>query len=74
VSVRINYGNPETRPSGRGLDFTYTSFEIMSHDGSVTGEIGVPAAQPHTALMETKRRLRELLTGALEELDRGPLG
>jgi hypothetical protein len=66
--------NPETRPDGRGQDFTYTSFEIMSHDGSVTGEVGVPATQPHTVLMETKRRLRELFRDALKELDAGPLG
>lgn len=73
MSVRIIFGNPETRPNGRGQDFTYTSFEIISHDGSVTGQVGVPAAQPHTARMETKRRLRELLTDALKELDGGPL-
>ncbi len=76
MPVRIKFGHPETRPSGRGQGFTYTtytSFEIISHDGSVTGQVGVPAAQPHTARMATKRRLRELLTDALKELDGGSL-
>ena len=74
MAARIFYWPPETRPNGRGQDFTYTAFEITSRDGSVKGEVGVPAAKPDIVLMETKRCLRELFEDALTELDRGPLG
>ena len=74
MSARIIYGNPEIRLNSRGENYTYTSFEIMSHDGSVKGEVGVPFGQPHVVLMETKWRLRDLLKDAVTDIDRGPLG
>ena len=74
MSARIFFWPPETRPNGRGQDYTYTAFEITSHDGSVKGEVGVPAVQPDIVPIETKRCLRELFEDALTELDRGALG
>jgi hypothetical protein len=36
----------------------YLAFEIVSHDGSVTGQVGVPDANDATVMVEAKRRLR----------------
>jgi hypothetical protein len=65
MSLSIVFWPPETRPNGR----TYTSFEITNDDGSIKGEVGVPAGQPDFVLLETKRCLRELFEDALTELD-----
>jgi hypothetical protein len=73
MSARVILGNIEHRPNARGEAYAYTRFEIMSHDGSIEGEIGVPLANDATVAAETKMRLRDLLRDALADLDRGPL-
>ena len=70
MSLQIVFWPPETRPNGR----IYTSFEITNDDGSVKGEVGVPAGQPDAVAIETKRCLRELFEDALTELDGWSVG
>lgn len=66
-------GNIEHRSNARGEAYAYTKFEIMSHDGPVVGEIGVPLANDVAVVAETKKRLRDHLRDALADLDAGPL-
>jgi hypothetical protein len=73
MSASIIRHSIERRPNAVAQDYAYRKFEIMSHDGSVTGEVGVPNANDATVMVETKRRLRDLLRDALTDLDRGPL-
>ena len=73
MSAKVIFQTIEHRQNGRGQNYAYTKFEVMSHDGSVAGEIGVPSASDQTVMLETKRRLRELLQDALADLDGFPL-
>jgi hypothetical protein len=73
MSAKVIFQTIENRQNGRGQSYTYTKFEITSHDSSVTGEIGMPLANDLTVMLEAKRRLRDLLHDALTDLDGVPL-
>jgi hypothetical protein len=73
MSAKIIFQSIENRQNGRGQNYAYAKFEIVSLDGSLAGEIGVPSANDQTVLLETKRRLRDLLQDALADLDGVPL-
>jgi hypothetical protein len=72
--ARIIFQGIKREKNAMGRPMAYLAFEIASHDGSVTGQVGVPDANDATVMVEAKKRLRELLRDALKDLDSGPLG
>lgn len=66
----INFSLPERRKNSQGESYSYIKFEIISHDGTVSGEIGVPfAVDDNLVLLEAKWRLKGLLKEALNDIE-----
>jgi hypothetical protein len=57
------------RQGEHGREYASTKFEILGFESSMAGEVRVPLAGDLTVLLETKRRLRDLLHDALVDLE-----
>ena len=73
MSAKVVFQKIEHRQSASGHECAYTKFQIMYHDGCIAGEISVAWPRTPTVMLETKRRLRELLLDALADLEGGRL-
>jgi hypothetical protein len=73
MSAKVIFQAIEHRQNARGQEDAFTKFEVISHEGSIAGEISMPSANTATVMLEAKRRLYDLLHDALIDLQGNPI-